>query len=104
MQFERRTLLIASAVAAMLAGACTQDERVLLVALKITASGSFVVNGKEVSRDGLEAKLASLRPETEIFGIHLQPDKAAPHESVQFAVATAQKLGARVGMVGNEQF
>ena len=104
MQITRRTLLIASGVTAALVGACAEREKLLLVALKVSASGRYEVNGKEVDRDGLESALAALKPTQGIFGIHFQPDKAAPYESVQFAMSIAQKLGARVGIVGNEQF
>jgi biopolymer transport protein ExbD len=103
MQVTRRLLIATLGSASALLLACTKKS-VLLVSLKVLASGTYEVNGKWVARDALESTLAALKPRDQVFGIHFQPDKAAPYESVQYAMAVAQKLDAKVGIVGNEQF
>ena len=103
MQITRRLLLAALGLTSASLLACTKKS-VFLVSLKISASGTYEVNGKPVPRETLEAALAALKPEDQVFGIHFQPDKMAPYESVQYAIAVAQKLDAKVGIVGNEQF
>lgn len=100
----RRTLLVAASAAATLLGACMRQDTVTLITLKVSASGQYQVNGKTVGRTELESALVAMRPKEGVLGIHLQADKQATYESVQFAVALAQKLGAKVGIVGNEQF
>jgi biopolymer transport protein ExbD len=100
----RRKLLGALALLAILLGACTGRAKVVPVALKVSAQGSYEVNGKEVSREKLEDTLAALRPNEGAFVVHLQPDKSAPQESKHYAMGIAQRLGAKIGVVGNEQF
>ena len=104
MQVTRRVFLLASGATTALLSACTERKSIFLVALKVSASGSYEVNGRQVDREMLETTLAALKPEEGVFGIHFQPDKAAPQDAVQYAMAIAQKLGAKVGIVGNEQF
>ena len=101
---KRRAILVATAMAVASISACSKQEASETVVLKVSAAGSYEVDGKYVEREALERSLVAAKQGGSVLHIHFQPDSAAPSEAVQYAMTIAQKLGARVGMVRNEVF
>ena len=100
----RRAILVATAMAVASISACSKQEASETVVLKVSAAGSYEVDGKYVEREALERSLVAAKQGGSVLHIYFQPDNAAPAEAVQYAMTIAQKLGARVGMVQNEVF
>jgi biopolymer transport protein ExbD len=95
-------LAIVGAVAAL--AACAKNEPQVFISVRVASNGEHTVNGKAVTEASLEAALSPLKPEHGRFAIGFQVAASAPYQSVQHAMSVAQRLGATVGIVGNEKF
>jgi biopolymer transport protein ExbD len=72
--------------------------------LEVSGSGEFMLEGKPVEAAALRSAITSLHQTDKELYIHLVLSPKAKYESVRLATEAAQQSGARLGIVGNEQF
>lgn len=103
---RRRVLSVVGAIltAGTLVKPCLAQDVSKPLRLEVSARGTYTIDGEPVERAALFAKLLGRKRGTEPLLVNVVPQKDAKYEDVYAAMDAVQKVGARIGMVGNEAF